>query len=255
DQCFAGMTKIDGSSATWIGQLPVCTGGYLYISKEGYGSKRVQLSTAAGVHAWVPTQNLKKVRNFTATIKKREILKLFLQDGDREWTAGTASIGPVQDLDFLSEQVVLSITEVGADVGDRPISNNLIIGKEGVASAPIKLVPGRYQITATLIDENGVYIPANCSEAGGVEYPSAPIDMKPAMWGGLDMRDDPDSGGTIMFTADDLDSGSNIEFYAIKLPDVTRSVPRGACIIALDEMNYIGQYSRQFKTELLPVIS
>ncbi|MBN1792764.1 hypothetical protein JW826_03710 [Candidatus Woesearchaeota archaeon] len=265
DQCFVGMTEINGSSASWVGQLPVCTGGYMYISKEGYGSRRVPLTTAADVNAWIPTQNLKKIRTLTATIKKKEILKLFLRDNDKQWSAGPASIGPSQDLDFLSEQVVMSIIEVGADVGDRPVSNNLIIGKEGVASTPVKLVPGRYQITATLIDENGVIIPANCTEVCTMNVvictsheplpKDGPISMKPAMWGGLDFRDDPDAGGTITLTAADLDSGSNIEFYALKLPDVTRSVPPGACLIALDEMNYIGKYSGQFKSDLLPIIS
>jgi hypothetical protein len=257
DSCFVGVTALDNAKAVWRGRLPICEGGYLSFSKEGYGSKRIPLSTRVDAGEWLATQKLNRVKLTTATIKKHEIQKIFTSPDDGfSWNAGADSIGPAEDIDPASEQVILTIEQTGSDV-EQPISNTIIFGYEGVESQDIYLAPGRYKVSATLIDNKGIRIPSGCEckctgtvFCSEVCYPEDDIVMEQSVWGGLEISDSVNRAFTV--TADDLYSGKGIEFQVMKLPDLQKSNPKGACLLALDEMDKLEEYSTAYRTELAP---
>jgi len=261
DECWAGQTKLAENSlrAEWTGTLPICTGGYLSLNKDGYGSKNIMLSTSEGESAILSTQKLEKIREVKATVKKMEILKNIYRD-DWEWKEDPDTISAAQDLDENSEQVTLSIIQTGFESGTNPLANSIVFGKDGVTEKIIKLVPGDYEITATFLDNNGIIIPGNCSRICKIDvlvcldyeyYPNADVNMTPAAWGGVEIKE----GGTGNFkiTAADLDNNAELEFHVIKLPDLNLASPPGGCIHNLNEMNNISDYSTRYKDTILPV--
>jgi len=267
DECWAGTTELvhNGQFAEWSSTLPICQGGYLSITKEGYGSKSIQLSTEENRNIIIPTQKIHKIREINATLKKVEVLKNIYRE-DWDWMSDLATISGLQDIDSDSEQVILSITQIGFDAGVNPVSNTLIFGKEGVEKSTIKLVPGDYEITGQLIDYNGIMISANCSRfckanvliCLDFEYiPSEEINMTPAPWGGLQIKEmvlggDP-ATGVFKITADDLDNNNGLEFRVLKLPDLQKTTPPGGCLHNLGEMNNVSDYSVMFKSDIWPV--
>jgi len=262
DECWVGNTEIDGSgNAKWTGKLPLCTGGYLTLAKDGYGSKNIMLSTQEGQDVLLGgTQKLDKIREINATIKKFEIQKVYTRADNWSWQEGPDSLGSMQDIDGDVEQVILTITQTGFEAGTNPISNSIIFGKEGVTESTIRLVPGEYEVTATLIDHNGIKTPANCSRVCKTDvivcldyeyYPADPVELKPSPWGGIEIKET--TTGFFTITADQLDNNQEVEFRVLKLPDLQRSIPPGACIEALEEMNKIGEYSIKYSSNVLPV--
>jgi|GEM_PF-1226809 len=261
-ECEAGNTALTPGSnqAEWTGKLPLCTGGRLSLNKEGYGSKTIKLSTQEGQNVLLATQKLDKIREINATLKKFEIQKNYIRLSNWSWEAGTDNLGTLQDLSTSNEQVILTITQTGFETGTSPLANSLLFGKNGVSEQIVKLVPGDYEVTATFIDNNGILIPANCSRNCKTDvlvcldyeyYPNESVNMTPAPWGGIEIKEG--TTGVLKITADQLDNNKEIEFRVLKLPDLQKSSPPGACLDALGEMNKIGDYSTKYKADIMPV--
>ncbi|KYK26167.1 hypothetical protein AYK26_00940 [Euryarchaeota archaeon SM23-78] len=260
DECWAGITDTAGE---WKGKLPICQGGYLALSKEGYGSKTIMLSTQEGKGALLPTQKLEIIREINASVKKLEIQKIFNRNDDWEWEPGPDSIGLLQGIDEGAEQVILTITQTGFEAGTSPLTNTIIFGREGVSKGAIKLVPSEYEVTANLIDYNGVTIPANCSRVcskrgllgiGCTEhtyFPDPEVVLDPAPWGGVEIKTS--TTGLLKITSAQLDNSQELDFRVLKLPNLQNSVPPGACLEQLEEMDKIDDYSRTYKAEVMPV--
>lgn len=267
EECWVGSTELStgGRTAEWKGKLPVCQGGYLSISKEGYGSKAIMLSTQEGRGVLLTTQNLEKIRELSATLKKIEIQKIYTRNDDWEWEGGADSIGSLQDIDSSSEQVVLTITQTGFDAGTNPVTNTIIFGKDGVDKQEIKLVPGDYEITANLMDHDGITIPHNCSRVCSdrgflgigctdhTYFPDSEVVLEPAPWGGVEIKAGAGATGVFRVTAAELDNNKELEFRVLKLPNLQNSLPAGACLDALNEMDKIDDYSAKYKTDIWPV--
>ncbi len=263
DECWLGNTEIDEFTKVgiWKGKLPLCQGGYLMLSKEGYGTKTIKLSTQENIPLLIPTQKLFKIRELEATIKKAEIIKNIYRDGEWEWKEDGGSIASFEDLTTY-EQVIISISQTGFDAGSEPISNVMIFGKDNIDKNTIDLVPGTYEISATFIDSVGFTIPKNCSRVCSKVnifsactkynyYPEDIVKFSPAPWGGVSIKSD--TTGVFTVTAADLDSNKGLEFHVLKLPDLSKSSPPGGCVEHLDEMTKIDEYSKKFKSQLMPV--
>ena len=251
DECSVGVTN---SSGEWKGKLPVCQGGYLSISKDGYGSKTVLLSTAQGQDEWLGIKGLYREREINVTAKKMQIQKTFIRD-DWEWEEGPESLGPLTNIDENNEQLIITITQTGVIAGANPLSRTIIFGKDGVERETIKLVPGDYKVTGTLIDYNGFTIPAECSRVCTTSipiigctsytyYPSDSISVDTTPWGGVEINSS--TTGFFRITTE-LDDYDEIEFHALRLP----TIPPG-CIEHLDEMGKIDEYSRRYRIEVMP---
>ncbi len=264
DACWLGTTDASG---IWKGNLPLCKGGVLTISKDGYGSKAIRLSTQEGKKVLIPTQKLYEYKEVNATVKKFEINKVYTRNSSWGWEEGDDSLGSLQEIDNSSEQVILIITQTGFEAGNAPLTNTILFGRQGVSTQAIKLVPGDYEVRADLIDYNGITIPANCSRVcakkgllGGCRnytyYPESDVELETSPWGGLRLK--PGTGtsvtGEFSISASELYNADSIEFRVFKLPDLSQSNPSGACLGALEEMNKVSDYSVKYKDEVWPVI-
>ncbi|MBN2458935.1 hypothetical protein JXB28_01505 [Candidatus Woesearchaeota archaeon] len=261
DECWIGSTGADGG---WIGKLPICRGGYLSLTKEGYGSKNLMLSTEQGISASLPQTGLYKMKEVNATIKKFEIQKVFTRTGDNNWVweAGPDSLGAMEDIDAETEQAIVTISQIGFEAGSNQISSTLIFGVDGMENPSLQLVPGEYEVSVNFLDYEGILIPGNCSRicqgahvlgicVGGYEYfPSPDTEINPAPWGGLEISEE--ATGSFVITSGDLESATDIEFRFFTLPDVKKSIPSGGCLENLQEVEKIAEYSSKYLSELTP---
>jgi hypothetical protein len=259
DECWVGST---GENGNWEGKLPLCRGGYLSLSKDGYGSKNIMMDPEEGRDIALTTQSIDRIREVEASVKKYDIQKVYTRNDDWEWIEGADSLSVLQDINSDNEQVILSILQTGFGAGTNPISNTVIFGKDGVDKQSIQLVPGDYEVTATFIDYNGIFITGNCSRVCKLDvliclnyeyYPNVNFNMTPAPWGGVEIKSE--TTGLLRITAEQLDASQGIEFRVLKLPNLQQSNPLGGCIEHLEEMNNIADYSTKYKAELMPVFS
>ena len=269
DECWLGETRMteDGSSAEWVDKMPVCTGGYLSLSKEGYGSQTVLLTTEEGIDVTVEPQRIYQMKELIASVKKREITKVYTRYDDWAWEAGEDSLGNEQELDSLNEQVGITITQTGFEAGSSPISQYVLWGYDAEPDQTISLVPGEYEISASLSDNTGFTIPGNCSRVckgldagwpfgciGGYQYfPDDDTEMIPAYGGGVEINEG--TTGTFRITPWELENANHIEFKVFKLPNLAYSNPPFACIDALEETDWVGNYSIKYQTYIMPVLS
>ncbi|MBN2052006.1 hypothetical protein JW756_00710 [Candidatus Woesearchaeota archaeon] len=264
DECWAGSTEIlpqEGLPyAKWEGKLPVCMNGYLWLSKDGYGSKSIKLSAEGGKDILLTTQKLDKIRELDVSLNVLDLQKNIYRE-DWEWKEDSEMLDAPRQIDASDEQVVLTVVQKEDDALNNPISNVFIFGKDAIDNK-IKLVPGEYEVKATLIDYNGIKIPGNCSRICKTDvivcldyeyYPAQPVDVPTIPWGGIDLSEG--STGNFEVTATELDNNKQIKFNVIKLPDLTKSAPPGGCIEHLQEMSMIPDYSSKYKDSIWPVLS
>lgn len=254
DECWVGSTKLsaENGNAEWIGQLPLCEGGYLTLSKEDYGSKRIMLSTKEGVDEWLATQGLYKKKKIDISVKKITMNQAHTRDSSWVWSSGPITLNAPTTLSNTNEQVILTISQVGFEAGASPVSATAVFGKDGVDKQTIELIPGDYEVIGTYINETGITIPKDCSRVCTTQvgiclshtyYPDKEIEIKPAMWGGIEIKEG--TTGTFSISKNDLDN-NEIEFYVLEL-----AYP--ACIDQLGDMGKVGTYSQTYKDNVWPV--
>jgi hypothetical protein len=118
------------------------------------------------------------------------------------------------------------------------------------------LTPGRYTITAQLLDYLGVYIHKECEEVcvdkttlqaifGGCKTKKIPENdlppIIPAAWGGVEFSDNT----PFVITSNDLKGNKTLEFYVVRLPD-----PR--CIDDLSEPSTVPLITQNNRIKLIP---
>ena len=254
--CYVGQT---GEAGKWAGRLPLCIGGFVTLSKDGYSSRKIPVSTGFNSPVWIPSQSLYQATELQAFVKKRQVTKDIYRDDDWVWRSGAAGIGAPEDVDAASEQVMVTLTQL--DSADDQ-SQTVIFGKDSLGEQTVSLVPGEYEVTATLLDHSGITIPKECSRfcktSVGIclshEYvPPDDVVIDTVPWGGLSFERG--EAGTITITPEMLASGSRIDFTVMKLPNLQDADPAGGCLEHLDEMEKLREYTGQFRAEVEPVIS
>ncbi len=119
----------------------------------------------------------------------------------------------------------------------------------------VDLVPGRYEMRGILLDMNGVVIPANSKRiCSGIDclflseedryIPDEPINITPAMWGGIEFNET----YPWLLSVETTYTNNSITFYAIKFPP-----PKD--IDSLSMIGDVGKYSIQFRSQLVPLIT
>ncbi len=269
DSCVIGATNNEG---VYKGKFPICSGGYLIIEKEGYMGKAMLLTTEFGKDKMITT-SLEPYRELKVTSK---VYRMTQPDsccpGATELTSG--------------EQIILMINKYRDDQIYDQISTQAFIFDDNDQEQTLKLVPGRYEVRATYIDNNKYTIHAECKHLckntigcktqDSWDYSTnIPISNCPGICiqGCCDIVDEwiPEDpiemtsiGGAIFdqttsyldISNSDLDN-QNAEFYAIRVPDATCIDGEGLIDpkIGMNESARIEEYSLTFKNWIKPVFS
>ncbi|MBW2991473.1 hypothetical protein KY348_07275 [Candidatus Woesearchaeota archaeon] len=245
DDCWVGRTQIDADSgaAIWEGSLPLCQGGILSIQKNGYATLPILLSTDEEALENLGTKKLSAFKEIKIDVKKYNIIKDFVFDTvEKTWNDPAPSIDSIQPIDKDNEIVMLTFTKQEA-ISFLPYTTMVLFGKGVDEEVMVNLVPGSYSISASVIDDNGIHIPAYCTEIQGEKLPDKALDMKPAKFGGAEIGE------------------ATTGFFDIKASDLEKDVleirvikpPYPPCIEQLQELSKIEEYSLLYKTEIWPV--
>ncbi|HEY9701075.1 MAG TPA: hypothetical protein V6C58_01420, partial [Allocoleopsis sp.] len=254
--CDLGKVNYNSSlGATYFNQkLPICTEGYLRITKEGFLPENILISTDTST-----VQNLGSI--YLDQIVTKEF-KLQKYDIKKEVVTGA---DPVYSLDNTSKNVsenntvTISMEKISYDKTDEPYRVSAVISKEyGALDNTIKLAPGTYSLNILMLDSQGILIPKECkrvcvdgpSTIGAIfgddcsEYdyiPKDPIEIKPAPWGGLDY-----SNRTLVhISPEDLNGDNTIVFSILDLP-------KPSCFDDMKVVDDIPEFSVKYKSTLMP---
>jgi len=258
-ECAIGRTIFDNTLQESIIQtkFPTCNNGYIILTKQGYLSKNILLSTGSQ-----NPQNLGSIYLDPIITKKFDVKKYNVEkrvvigvDGETKYLAYKLWDNALN----LSENdtTIITLEKVLYDITDEPYSQTVLVSNDSKdITREIMLVPGTYKLTIQLLDSAGVVIPKECKTVcvdktivntvlGGCKeekkIPESDILMKPAPWGGVTF----DNQTLVYISAADLSEDNIIDFSIIRLPE-----PR--CFDDMSDMSQIGAISEKYYDSLLP---
>ena len=275
-----GSTEIKNGEAIFEGFGPIVKSGYVSLNKNGYLSESefITLDNSTTLKD-LGTVTLLPLQKKTAFVKVLEMLTIVIPNNNES----LMMVNSINDLDTMKNYLDSVVIEPGEDilVMQRIFERNMTdsetvtlnidyLALDGLTSkqssfaqftgnvtseATIELVPGRYTLTAMLFDNDGVVIPAkskkicngdDCDEIpeDSQYIPSEPIEMKPAIWGGLDFNE----SVPWFISSDDTYTENNVTFYVLKF-----SQPK-----TIDDLSQIGnlaQLSSSYRSRLLPKLT
>lgn len=243
-----GKTKLDSlAQASFTGPGPVVYNGYLEIKKPGYLSHFEFLSLDVNESINLGTLKLyeKQEKNFTVQIM--EMIPTYSEEGYLlGYNFTERPLNPTESVFFTLSRIPFGNDKSSLNLVVSFVNNDPQIGD---------LVPGRYTLTATLIDEEGVVIPKNtkkiCDSDDSCDdipedkqwIPYEDVEMKPSFWGGLELNE---TYGWFL-TQTDTYSDEKIILKALKFPPPT----------SLDSLSMVGElekYSAQYRSQLIPEV-
>jgi len=115
--------------------------------------------------------------------------------------------------DLKNEIVYMTITLVPEDEYGETLTSVIVFDEE-TDVGEVRLVPGKYEINAQLIDNEGFTIPAVTKTIGDETATFEEVEVKPAPLGGAVM--DAETNSYWRVTADNLEKDNMIEFYVLK---------------------------------------
>jgi len=242
--CDVGRTDVNGK---YLDKIPVCIGGYLKVKHEDFAQEVIQLSSFIDGQETIEIE-LIKTKHFDVEVKKKQVM----------------GSGISASVDFTDEETAIISVRKKPETDDafnRPYEAYIMIGDNELNDG-LDLVPGDYEISATLMDNNGFIIPAGCAEIcdsydshGNCNHysylPDDPIEMIPSMIGGLEMNNETNYW---TLTKDDIDNNDEIEMFVLRLRTPT-CLMTDSNHIGLDELSLISNYSRDFYSALRPTLS
>jgi len=167
--------------------LPQCQGGLLHVEKEGYLGFEKKVSTQAHRHAPSPAISLDPFIIKRIRFEKYRVVS-------NGYTKQLQGPFPLLETD----QITLQLTRLGAE-GEDPYGATVFYDKDNLFTTTA-LVPGKYELRATYIDQLGRIIPKHCQEncykkcpicgETCVYIPEEDIEIKPAPWGGLELSEE-----------------------------------------------------------------
>ena len=259
DSCILGTTKTTDQTTTddtngveaaiiksgkFVTKLPLCEGGYLSFKKQGYATESVLLSPQKNKDEQLSISML-AVPELEVEIKK---IPLILAKGLTNPSSSQAFLKQnVHDLGD-HEQVILNIVKERTSL----LESTEYSLFDSFAPKKIIMMPGKYSITATVMNHDGTIIAANTYDMGDTTITTKPIEVKPLVMGGVVINKET---GYFEVTAQmlnklnnpDTDGSGKITFYILEFPKPTSQQD-------LQEINNLELYSRQFHQSLLPEI-
>jgi hypothetical protein len=254
-ECAIGRTELKMGAGYFNNKMPLCLNGYVLIESSGYQSKRIKLTTEKDRNINLGAIGLYPFETKNITIKKYPINYNFKSVLGKQIIEGVS----ISDSNYplsATDSVVVKLSLIGEDID---VSHEVFLTLDGNETGEAQLVPGRYAVDISYMDNNGVIIPKECNSVckekrswvlgGGckkrVYYPSDPIEIKPAPWGGLDFN----ASKTISLRARDIYNKNNsLELYSLvyPLPDEV------SCLNSLEEMNKKTSYTMVYRSILVP---
>jgi len=220
--------------------MPLCQNGYVLVEKQGYQSKRIPMTTEQDISQSLGTISLYK------KVRKNISIKKYQMDYDYDLPAE-----PVNLID--TESAVININLISDSI--EPSYNIMTIYTPGQDNY-IDLIPGRYSIDITYVDNEGVLIPKNCDRTclerdlfnncdKWIYYPSNDIELNPASWGGVSYTED----NAISFREQDIyDESNTLEFYVLRYPTPNADT----CLDSLEDMDKLEEFTIHNRMTLVP---
>ncbi|MGV8086452.1 MAG: hypothetical protein ACP5N1_02365 [Candidatus Woesearchaeota archaeon] len=258
-ECSIGRTTLDTmlQESLLKTKLPTCNAGYIKLTKQGYLTKNILLSTASKNSQNLGSIYLDPIINKTFDVKKYYVSKRVVigEDGEVQYSV----YGIVQNVTTnISENdtIIITLEKMLYDATDEPYGQMIMISNETEISREILLVPGAYMLTIQLLDNAGIIIPKECkticvdktfvnSVFGGCneekKIPEEDIVIKPAPWGGVTFINQT----LIYISGNDLSSDNILEFNIMRLPE-----PR--CLDDMSDMSEVESISEKYSEKLLP---
>jgi hypothetical protein len=222
-----GKTDEDGR---YVGPFPLCKGGVIKVTKNGYYGDAKYLDTEID-RTQVVNLELFKIEERTAKIKIRwpEIRNTLhgQQHGELSFSELRNLLRENSKDITENETVFMTITKVTEDV-DLPF-NEFITFEKGNEEVEINLVPGTYEINAHYMWLPGIYIPPRtedyeeCDVTGlictGDEIELPEFEMTPSPLGGAILNNET---GYWIVKENELEDSESVTFYILREtePDV-----------------------------------
>jgi len=232
-----GRTSLDlYGLASFTGQGPLVYNGYLSLKKEGYLSHLEPITLEKNISKEIGIKKLYKKETKNFTIKVYDM-----------------STGKIRD-PLETETIFVGFSRM--QKADNLVSfSNTATFPMNTTSILLDMVPGRYVISGSLMDDEGIVIPANCNHLcdgwwdcmmmdDEDEYiPEADEIMKPMMWGGVEF----DENQPWSLSKENTYANNTIELTVMKY-----SPP--ACFSDLSKTGNVLKYSQTYRSKLLPRI-
>jgi hypothetical protein len=245
--CYVGNTVYNATlkDTLFASKLPICMNGYMLLSKEGYLSKKMPLTTEYHKSQYLGSVYMDKVYTKNVTIQKHFISRIEINTSSGATVFKGYDFGPAIDLST-NDTVTITLRKITMDDWDEPWTKTIILGRDNPGNISVDLVPGMYILDANLMDYGGVTVPKNCQKIkvkGGDDMwiPEEDIKMEIAMWGGVKF----DEQNPFVITPEDLMSGESIQFSIVRAP-----APR--CINDMNVMTLVESFTRNYRSDLYP---
>jgi len=151
------------------------------------------------------------------------------------------------------DTVILRLTKTATDTLGESWTQTAVFGRDAASNfSTLRLVSGKYEVDAQLLDYNGITIPKECKEICVEEYPIIgcvkhkklppdPISLDVAPWGGIKFT----GNNQVILTTENLLSNNTLEFYIVRMPD-----PR--CLDDMNEPQMTGYFANKYRNILSP---
>ena len=244
--CLLGVTDEDGKLDT---KYPDAYGAFLKFEKDDYVVKIVEEKDLEGT----AEIELEKFKHFNATVKK------YIMTQPNVCCNAAEDLTETEQVIFILEKVLDPNDQLDQELTQPMMFNG---NDESTLVNDVKLIPGKYKIDATYIDNEEYTTQARCMKfCTGTDWrgdcddygyaPSEPQSTKP--FGGALLNG---TGGYWEISESDFEGKSKIEFYVLRVPDAN-CITTDNCIlspcIGLGEMDKVDDYSTTFRNDLLPV--
>lgn len=253
-ECAIGKTELKLGAGYFNNKMPLCLNGYVLIEKPGYQSKRIKLTTEKDKNINLGAIGLYPFETKNITVKKYPINYNFKLKSGKLKVDGVSIINSNFPLTE-NESAVIKLSLIGEDIDP---AYEVFLTLDSNETGEVALVPGRYAIDITYMNNDGITIPKKCDracekcawyETCSVKhckyYPADPIEIKPAPWGGLDFN----ASKPVSLRARDIYNKNNtLELYSFVYP-----LPNEiACLDALEEMTKKTSYTMDYRSILVP---
>lgn len=214
--CQMGSTNKEGK---YQSAFPICVGGAVRVDAPDYYTTYVSLDTTPGKEDTIIAL-LEPIRKIPVTIK-------FIPSARANGSISSMALHNLAfDMDN-SDSVLLTLEKIPDQLFETPYSQVVSVTKQEPVN--ISLVSGTYSVSALLLDQEGVIIPARNETYGNetVEYPE--VNMTPAMLGQVTLNS---LSGQWEVSSADLQSATGVTFYVWRV-----NTPR-----YIEDLGALGQF-------------
>jgi len=234
--CDVGLSAEDGRYASLDTKLPQCQGGLLKAEKEGYQSVSARVSTRNGQSVVLPDMSLYPYKTIEVSFVKYQVHKNAVTDA--------LSVGSPEPIDTSKETVFAMLNRYDQTGSEGPVTGTVIYSNDTNITT-ISIVPGRYEIRAFYLNNEGFVIHKGCKHIHGHAVPENDTEIKPAPWGGLERTNETSYW---LVQKDDLYGHETLTIPVFVAPPPV-------CIDDLDSMGDTKLFSRRFRSEAEPAFS